>query len=512
MRDEEGIIEENAESTEELTPVEDGGIAQIPKRMKMQHTKNTKLFRYATLEKLLMSFAKPCEVEDKEGVKVTMTRLEAGIDALTLKVGEGDVTTLLKLMDIFNMSGYCEKVFEKGESNVEAENKANATYIQRIYSFLDFAFFSKKNIVFVYGTTRSGKTYTIIQWLLGRLDDGTLSGQSLIAGQTVPFLRNGSVNYINELLHYYPNLAAKNNGFEVVNKNTGAKLVAQSFEDKTRALSAQWQNVFLNECNTIDAEVVDALRIRCNGLVITDFNPSVTEWWGAKEINDSNKLFCTFKDNQFLNSVQIFNIEQIRERGENAPVGSYAHWYYQVYYLGNFSTLGGGVFTNIIDATDKEFNVADNLFEVFAIDLGDVEDPNAIVRLKWDSKNKIVHVKCELYQTAIPDAAIVERLTFLNAHTLVFETATGGHTRALNWRAMGLERTCRLMPCEKTTVAQGVFNLSQNQIVCYDKQSLKEFSEYIIRDGKFSGADHIIDATRYGYHLLETGRIKNFNN
>lgn len=494
--DVEPLIPMTAEEKQSVSKAIKGGVHGV-----------NKSFKTRVAEAVLTTLNRQVDYKDEDGNIKQGTVFEVGLLKFTKKWCEGDKATWPIMFDFLGARDAVAKMLSEDEQKTEG-SQSGMQVIGRIFSYLDFQYFNHRNIIFVYGTTRSGKTYTIVQWLLTKLNDGSLTGQALIAGQTVPFLRNGSVNYINELIHNFPNLESKNNGFEVINKRTGAKLLSQSFEDKSRALSAQWSLIFLNECNTIDNQVVDALRIRCNGLVITDFNPSVNEWWGASEINESNKLFCTFKDNRFLNNVQLENIEHIRERGELAEVGSYAHWYYQVYYLGNFSTLGGGVFTDLVDGTSLTFPDDDNLLEIFAIDFGDVTDPNALVRLRYDSANKIVHVKCELYQTAVTDVALVALFQKLKINTLVFETATGGNTRALNWRSMGLGREVRLLPCEKTQVQQGVFNLCENKIICYDKNSLNEFSNYIVKDGQFCGADHCIDATRYGFHLLYANLIR----
>lgn len=483
-----------------------GGLKEGAKKL-------TKQYRMQLAEDIMDVLNSPMEITDMDGNTATTTVWRAGLFRLFQQYANGNLKASEIVLNILDAKGCVDFLMNEAQKTLiaDAESMRMQT-IGRIFSFLDFNFLNKSNIIFVYGTTRSGKTYTIIQWMLTQLNEGTLTGQSLIAGQTVPFLRNGSVNYINELIHFFPNLKTKNQGFEVYNEKTGAKLLAQSFDDKNKALSAQWSLIFLNECNTLDNEVVDGLRIRCNGLIITDFNPSVNDWWGASEINDANKLFCSFKDNNFLNDTQLRNIEQIKERGESAPVGSYNHWYYQVYYLGNFSTLGGGVFTNIVDARDMAYPTdEDGTVEVFGCDFGDVTDPNTIVRCRYDVERKEIHVRCELYATAKTDFEMVEMVKdVLKCRIMVFETATGGNTRIGNWRALGVERSCRLLPAEKTSVSQGIYNLSQNKIFCHDPMTLKEFSEFRIINGKFKGADHCIDAVRYATHLIEIGAIRGY--
>lgn len=378
-------------------------------------------------------------------------------------------------------------------------------HIDRIHAFLSYMRFSG-NLCFVYGTTRSGKTYAILQWLVEALLAGVLSGQILVAGQTMPFLRNGAAAYLKAICRN----CTKDSGIECLDnglrvRTPNGEITCQSFENPDRVLSAQWSAVFLNEGNVIPTEIVDGLAIRNSGLTIVDFNPSVTAWWGGDKMTDANQLFCTFRDNRFLGEQQLGAIEDIRTRGENAEVGSYEWWYYQVYYLGNFAEVGGGVFKHLHSCDAAEFDAAEGLC-IAGIDFGDVADPNALCLVKYQADSRRLYVRCVFYQTDCDDAMVVDALKANKVDYLVFETATGGHTRAKNFRHLGYEG--RLQPCEKERVAAGVFQLAPLDIWCADDISLSEFRGYTIRDGRFNGPDHCIDAVRYAAHLLITNRLK----
>ena len=375
--------------------------------------------------------------------------------------------------------------------------------IPKIAAFLSYQKAIDSNAAFVYGTTRSGKTYGILQWLVEQLRTGSITGQILVGGQTVPFLKNGACYYLKAICANLPDVQIKDDGKEIVHNNGVIK--CQSFDDPSKALSGQWSAVYLNEGNYITQEVADALRIRNGGLMIVDYNPSLSQWWGKSLQTPTNELFCKFSDNPYLSDSQLAAIESIRVRGENAPAGSYDNWYYNVYYLGRYSEMGGGVFTKCYRTQPSEMESAEGV-EVHDIDFGDVTDPNALVAVKVDVPNEVVWVRCLYYQTATDDVTMVQVLNDNGIERLVCETATGGQTRMKNFKRLGFEG--RVIGCEKERVSQSVFNLTRFRINCCDDTSYNEFSGYRINDGRFEGVDHCIDAVRYVAHLILTNKIR----
>lgn len=411
---------------------------------------------------------------------------------LVEKAASGDLKAIEMVANILGEGA--GEVVEVASEVVEVKR------IERIHKFLDWQK-ERGNMCYLYGTTRSGKTYAVCQWLCEQLKTGGLRGQILIAGQTLPFLRNGCAAYMRDIAPLY-GLEVQDNGLRVNGAN--GVIVLQSFEKPERVLSSQWAAVFVNEGNVIPINIIDGLRIRCSGLLIADFNPSCADWWGKDMMNDANSLFCTFQDNPFLGDNQLAAIESIRERGEAAPIGSYAYWYYQVYYLGRFSEMGGGVFTRLRRGKPSEWDTV-GLPVFHGVDFGDTGDPNALVAVMVDKDESVVHVMCQYYQTATDDKTMTAVLLENGVQNLIFETATGGNTRAKNFRAFGY--TGNLYPCRKEQVAQSVFNLSTWTIVCYDDISASEFQNYRLDGGKFRGADHCIDATRYACGLIFTNSI-----
>ena len=162
------------------------------------------------------------------------------------------------------------------------------------------------------------------------------------------------------------------------------------------------------------------------------------------------------------------------------------------------------MFTRVKQMPRGQFDSID-LPTFHGIDFGDTSDPNALAAVKVDKDGGVIHVCCEWYKTGTDDKTMTDVLVSNDVQTLVFETATGGNTRAKNFRIFGFKG--RLLPCVKERVSQSVFNLANYEIVCYDDDSAAEFHGYRLDGGKFKGADHIIDAVRYVANLILTNRI-----
>lgn len=371
--------------------------------------------------------------------------------------------------------------------------------IESIYEWLRMH--EHEPIVFLRGTTRSGKTHATMQWLVDKFQSNR-AGYTLVAGATLPMLKNGACQYLTEIAAKR-GLQTKRDGTMLMNGRN--KIVCQSFDEPNKALSASWQRIFINEGNILDPKTVDNLLVRCKGQVIVDFNPSINDWWGSPLMTPENTLVTKWQDNPFLTHTQRKHIEGIRERGEHAPVGSYAWWYYQVYYLGNDASVGGGVFDQLVEISDKEYTDLEAP-EYFGLDFGDVSDPNALVGVKYNIDG--MFVKSYISETGIGDTELAHKINAAmpNGGKLVFETATAGKTRYMNMKPT-LHSGIRPTPAFKPGVQQSVFNLATQKIHVVSGVALDQFSKYRIKDGAFTGEDHAIDAARYVDILVRLGRI-----
>lgn len=118
--------------------------------------------------------------------------------------------------------------------------------------------------------------------------------------------------------------------------------------------------LLIDEADSVDKEIVEQLKMRLRERIIITYNPS-SAFWAKPYENKNNKLITTFKDNPFLTEQLLNNFEEIKQRGEAAPKGSYEHNYYLTYYCGIFTNLFNSELFSTSDLTFKDFKIDKNL-------------------------------------------------------------------------------------------------------------------------------------------------------
>ncbi len=175
--------------------------------------------------------------------------------------------------------------------------------------------------------------------------------------------------------------------------------------------------IWIEEATEIKREAYKQLTKRLRGrtkenaakCVLMSFNPILRSHWLYKEFfgewqDDSTSyendyvsiLKTTYKDNLFLTKDDIYQLEN-----ETDP------YYYQVYTLGNFGVLGHVIFTNWrVEDLSSRIPTFDRICN--GLDFGYSCDPNALIRVHYDKKRKIVYVFDEWYQAGMTDEELVK--------------------------------------------------------------------------------------------------------
>ena len=250
------------------------------------------------------------------------------------------------------------------------------------------------------GGTRSGKTYSILQFLHLLVPKADKGGDvTSVVSETMPHLKRGAVRDFEQILGHPlktdPNWNATDFIYTYPN---GAKLEFFSADATSKCLGPARKRLFLNEANHIGWEIVRQLLVRTTGLVILDYNPAAVFWAMDKiEWRDNCvTIHSTYKDNTFLSAEQVAEIES--NRGD-------ANWW-KVYGEGLVGSLDGLIYTFDLcdhmppkgaakperEKTEEEL-YADSLVEVQGLDFGFTNDPTARVRLLVDTKRKEVWVQ-----------------------------------------------------------------------------------------------------------------------
>ena len=193
---------------------------------------------------------------------------------------------------------------------------------RRVKEFCNIQFYqtlnSKKRIKVHQGGTRSGKTYAIVQYLIYRMTTAKEPLTISIVRKTLPALRRSVmrdfINIADKLGIYY---LGEHNKSENIFKYNGHTIEFLSTDEPQKIRGAKRDICFINEGNELNYEDFRQLSMRTTSEMIIDFNPSDPVHWLYDEIidrEDCDLFITTYKDNKFLPSELIKEIERIRER------------------------------------------------------------------------------------------------------------------------------------------------------------------------------------------------------
>ena len=177
---------------------------------------------------------------------------------------------------------------------------------------------AKERIKVFQGGTRSGKTYALCQYLIYLLTTRKDPLVISIVRKTLPALK-GSVqrDFIllleNLGLYYQGNHNKSENTFQY--KNHLVEFL--SVDDSQKIRGRKRTHCFLNECNELFFEDFSQINMRTTEEILIDFNPSDPVHWLYDEVIERDDCFLsvtTYKDNQFLPSELVNEIERIKDR------------------------------------------------------------------------------------------------------------------------------------------------------------------------------------------------------
>jgi phage terminase large subunit len=258
---------------------------------------------------------------------------------------------------------------------------------------------SQKRIVIEQGGTRSGKTYNILLWIIFSYCMRHTGKTITIARKTYPALRSTAMrDFINIVKDYgiYSELNHNKSNSEYVLNGNLVEFI--SLDQPTKVRGRKRDLLFINEANELFFEDWQQLIFRTTGKIILDYNPSDEFHWiydRVKVREDAEFHITTYKDNPFLESQIIQEIERLKDVDEN---------YWKIYGLGQVGTAKSLIFNfNLIDTIPENAK-----FISYGLDFGFTNDPTALVRVYLHDTN--LYVKELLYRTGMTNQDIAKEL------------------------------------------------------------------------------------------------------
>jgi phage terminase large subunit len=261
------------------------------------------------------------------------------------------------------------------------------------------------------GGSRSGKTYSILQYIIiycFKNKDKTIT----IARKTFPSLRLGAYREFIQLLKdldvYKEENHNKTNNFYNLNGNT---IQFISIDQSMKLRGLKHDLVFIDEVNEVTKEEADQLFMRTNDKIILAQNPSDALHWSLKlkSHEDSLYLHSTYVDNPFLPQAIINQIESYKETDEDM---------WNVFGLGLPAKNNELVYTqyDFWHSEDDLYNIDENgdkhpKFEdvVIGCDWG-YQHPSAIVKLYIDSNYRRVWVQELIHESYLTTEDLITKM------------------------------------------------------------------------------------------------------
>jgi phage terminase large subunit len=349
-----------------------------------------------------------------------------------------------------------------------------------------------KRIILAQGGTRSGKTFNILIWWVQKLlrEPGkTLS----IVRKTLPSLKNSVLKDLFVVLEmfdeYDPKKYHKQEGW--IELSNGSIINFFSCDEAQKLRGSKRDFLFCNEANELDIEDWRQLILRTESMITLDFNPSeITSWVYDLETRDDAYFFKTsWRDNPFLSSTLIEEIERLKETDEN---------YYRIYSLGERGIPTTLVFNkwNMIDDVPREakllgrgadfgYNDATTLIEVYSL-------------------NDELYLNELLYVRNLTMGDIIYRINELGIEktdTIWCDSASPQNIEELRRQRFNAK------PVEKKSILSGIDKIKRHKVFITHTSSniLKEFQSYKWKTDKNGNLldvpeddnNHTIDAIRY---------------
>lgn len=354
------------------------------------------------------------------------------------------------------------------------------------------------------GGTRSGKTYSTLSVLFHIAN----SRKVLISvvSETFPHLRKGAIRDFKEILENMGVWNEKfwnvsNSTYEIPDKGTIEFFSADS-PDKVHG--PERDILFINEGQNISWDIVRHLFVRTTQTIFIDFNPT-REFWAHTQLKDDPKtlwLHSTYKDNPFLTSEQVAEIERNRNNKQ----------WWTIYGEGKVAESEGSVYSGWqqLDAIPHEARL-----ERFGLDFGYSNDPTAIVAVYQYNGGLILDEV--LYRKGMSNKQIADTLLNLDNGLVIADSAEPKSIDEI--KLFGVN----ILPATKGqgSILQGIQKV-QSQRISVTKTSVniwKEYRNYLWmrdKDNRIINKpeplfDHTMDAIRYAIESLNPERKQTGN-
>lgn len=338
------------------------------------------------------------------------------------------------------------------------------------------------------GGSRSSKTYSIVQLLIFLcLTEPKL--QVSVVRKSFPSLR-GSVlrdflEIMNELKIY--DIDRHNKTEQTYTFENGSMLEFFSIDIAQKVRGRKRDICYCNEANELSFDDFQQLSLRTNKTMFIDFNPSDSESWLYKLLDDERSVLIksTYKDNIYLSSEIRKEIENLINVDEN---------YYKIYALGERPIATTRIYSHFKQYIDEpEYSDW-----CYGLDLG-YNHNTSLVKVMYVGES--IYVKELLYKNKITSSDLITEMKSLVSDRKPIYVDSARPDIVEELRRNGFNSTGA-----SKQVKEGIDYIKSKQIfVSYDSENiLKEYKLYswkskgeMIYDEPIKVNDDAMDSLRY---------------
>jgi phage terminase large subunit len=252
-------------------------------------------------------------------------------------------------------------------------------------------------IIALQGGTRSGKTYSALQFLIELCYQHQDAGIIItICRKTFPALRGTVMRDFFEILRnedmYSEDCHSKSENTYIL---FGNLIEFISLDDEQKIRGRKRNILYMNEANELDFDTWRQLLFRTENRIVIDFNPSDEFHWIYEHVltrEDCKLLITTYKDNPFLTKDQVREIELLATSDPE---------YWEVFGLGQRGKGKKGLVYPDHFEIDR---FPEGVDYIYGLDFGYTNDPTALVKVA--KHNGKIYMEEVIYQKGMSNGDI----------------------------------------------------------------------------------------------------------
>lgn len=367
------------------------------------------------------------------------------------------------------------------------------------------------------GSSRSSKTYSVLQLLYVIAKYSTKSLIISVVSRTLPHLKAGAMRDLDAILLEEGIIPDKIKHKTESYYRVGNSVIEFFGADQLDKVHGPARDIlFINEAYYIKFDVYTQLSLRTAGTIFIDYNPIQAYWFDDEVmVTDSPHIIhSTYKDNQYcperIRTQLDFKLERYnREVANNTITKAFKNWC-KVYLFGEDGVLEGVIYENWRYAEPGELEmIFPQLGTGFGLDYGFYPDPDAMSKNAVDKKRKKIYAQECIYQANNGTTELIKQVgQHVQGDQLIIAESASPRTNkdlrdaGYNVRAVSKTKTIvdwiRELQDYEFIIGQNSFNLA------------RELQNYVWSDKKagvpIDDFNHLLDEIRYYYMMQHMGK------